>query len=103
MHDAVGDLVTATHSAHGDDALVEVSAAGVSKGTALERFASERGVRAPDVVAFGDMPNDLPMLVWAGRGYAMGNAHPQVLAAADEVAPSNADDGLAAVLEQLFG
>ena len=42
---------------------------------------------------FGDMPNDVPMLVWAGHGVAMGNAHPEAMAAADEVTAPNTDDG----------
>ncbi|XXZ08654.1 HAD hydrolase family protein [Sorangium sp. So ce302] len=56
---------------------------------------------AAQVIAFGDMPNDLPMLGWAGRGVAVANAHPDVLAAADEVTSSNDHDGVALVLEQL--
>jgi len=55
------------------------------------------------VVAFGDMPNDLPMLAWAGRSVAVANAHPEVLALADEVTASNDDDGVALVLERLIG
>ena len=55
------------------------------------------------MVAFGDMPNDLAMLEWAGTSYAMANAHPTVLAQADHVAPAHDEDGVAAVLEQLFG
>jgi hydroxymethylpyrimidine pyrophosphatase-like HAD family hydrolase len=52
------------------------------------------------VVAFGDMPNDVPMLGWAGLGVAMGNAHPDAVAAADEVTTTNAEDGVARVLER---
>ena len=48
------------------------------------------------------MPNDVAMLEWAGTSYAMGNAHPLALAAADHVAPRNDEDGVAAVLEELF-
>ena len=55
------------------------------------------------MVAFGDMPNDLAMLAWAGTSYAMANAHPSVLDLADRRRPSNEDDGVAAVLEELFG
>ena len=69
------------------DGLVEISAAGVTKAAALARVCDRLGVAAADVVAFGDMPNDLPMLAWAGTSYAMANAHPTVLAAADHVAP----------------
>ncbi len=49
------------------------------------------------------MPNDLPMLAWAGTSYAVANAHPSVLAAADHVAPANDDDGVASVLARTFG
>ena len=55
------------------------------------------------MVAFGDMPNDLPMLAWAGRAVAVANAHPEVLAVADEVTASNDEDGVALVLERLVG
>jgi hydroxymethylpyrimidine pyrophosphatase-like HAD family hydrolase len=58
------------------------------------------GITAADIIAFGDMPNDVPMLRWAGHGVAMGNAHPDAVAAADEVTAPNTDDGLARVLER---
>ncbi|HET6625359.1 MAG TPA: Cof-type HAD-IIB family hydrolase [Nocardioidaceae bacterium] len=97
----VGHLVTTTWSSTG--ALVEISAAGVTKASTLELLCDERGLGAQDVVAFGDMPNDLPMLAWVGTSYAMANAHPMVRELADRVAPSNEDDGVAATLEELFG
>jgi hypothetical protein len=53
-------------------------------------------------VAIGDMPNDVPMLRWAGRSYAVANAHPAAQAAADEVVASNDDDAVAALLESLL-
>ena len=62
-------------------ALMEISAPGVTKGSALVALAAELGVEAADVIAFGDMPNDLPMLTWAGTSYAMANAHPDVRSA----------------------
>ena len=61
------------------------------------------GLEAADVVAFGDMPNDLPMLEWAGTSYAMANAHASVRELADHLAPANDDDGVASVLTDLFG
>ena len=73
----VGHLVTTTWSSTG--ALVEISAAGVTKATTLALLCDELGIRAEEVVAFGDMPNDLAMLAWAGTSYAMANAHPSVL------------------------
>ncbi len=97
---AVGDGASLTHSSA--DGLLEISAAGVSKATGLAAFADGHGITAAEVVAFGDMPNDLPMLSWAGRGVAVANAHPEVLAVADEVTASNDDDGVALVLERYF-
>jgi hydroxymethylpyrimidine pyrophosphatase-like HAD family hydrolase len=82
--------------------LVEISAPGITKATGLAEVAAAVGVSAADVVAFGDMPNDLEMLRWAGYGVAMGNAHPALRDVADEVTASNADDGLALVLERWF-
>jgi hydroxymethylpyrimidine pyrophosphatase-like HAD family hydrolase len=100
----VGDILVgiaeATHSS--SSGVVEVSAAGVTKATGLAWVADKLGVPASDAVAFGDMPNDLPMLAWAGRGVAMANAHPWVLAAADEVTLANDEDGVAHYLDRLL-
>jgi Cof subfamily protein (haloacid dehalogenase superfamily) len=98
--EVIGELAECTHSS--GDGLVEISAAGVSKASGLAVLAQEWGVDAADVIAFGDMPNDLPMLGWAGRSVGMGNAHPDVLALVDEVTATNDDDGVAAVLERWF-
>src|SRR3954451_16058579 len=95
-----GHLVTTTSSSVG--ALVEISAAGVTKASTLALLCEELGVEAAEVVAFGDMPNDLAMLSWAGTSYAMANAHPSVLEVARRTAPSNEEDGVAVVLEELF-
>ena len=84
------------------DTLLEVSGAGVSKASALAALCAQSLVSAADVLAFGDMPNDLPMLEWAGRAVAVANAHPDVLGIADEVTASNDDDGVAQVLERAF-
>lgn len=97
----VGHLVTTTWSSTG--ALVEISGPGVTKASTLALLCEELGVAPDEVVAFGDMPNDLAMLRWAGTSYAMANAHPSVVALADRQAPSHEDDGVAAVLEELFG
>ncbi len=53
-------------------------------------------------IAFGDMPNDIPMFQWAAHGVAMAGAHPELKAVADEVTTTNEDDGVAVVLEQIF-
>ncbi len=97
----VGDQVVTTWSS--SFALVEMSAASVTKATTLATIAAEMGIDAADVVAFGDMPNDLPMLAWAGTSYAMANAHASVQDLADHLAPGNDDDGVARVLSDVFG
>jgi hypothetical protein len=48
------------------------------------------------------MPNDLPLLAWAGRSVAMANAHPALKEIADEVTLTNDEDGVAVHLEKLF-
>jgi Cof subfamily protein (haloacid dehalogenase superfamily) len=97
---AIGEDVTITWSS--TSTLLEISAYGVTKATTLALLADELGVGSQDVLAFGDMPNDLPMLAWAGTPYAMANAHASVLAAVDLVAPSNDQDGVAVVLSGIF-
>ncbi len=82
--------------------LAEIAAPGVTKAATLARWAAERGIGPQEVWAFGDMPNDLEMLVWAGHGVAVANAHPRVLAAADEVCGAHGDDGVARRLEALL-
>ncbi|QUD88251.1 Cof-type HAD-IIB family hydrolase [Phenylobacterium montanum] len=88
---------------HSGGPYVEIGAAGVSKGSGVAALCEALGVRREAVAAFGDMPNDLPLLAFAGLGVAVANAHPQVLAAADEVTASNDEDGVARVIERLLG
>jgi len=90
-----GDITYSTNNG-----LIEVMPLGISKATGVEEVARPLGIAAEDVVAFGDMPNDVPMIRWAGLGVAMGNAEPEVMEAADEVTTPNTDDGLARVLER---
>jgi hydroxymethylpyrimidine pyrophosphatase-like HAD family hydrolase len=97
---AVGEEAVATWTV---DGLVEISAAGVTKGDGLARLCDRLRIAADDVVVFGDMPNDIPMLTWAGTSYAVANAHPSVVQAADHVAPGNDDDGVARVVATLWG
>jgi Cof subfamily protein (haloacid dehalogenase superfamily) len=82
--------------------LIEVSAPGVTKASGLAWVCEVLDVPADKVVAFGDMPNDVPMVRWAGHGVAMANAHPDLLAVADEVTAPNSEDGVAQVLERWF-
>jgi Cof subfamily protein (haloacid dehalogenase superfamily) len=96
----VGERVAASHS--GGHSLVEISASGVSKAAMLADFAAELGISAAETIAFGDSLNDLPMLAWAGTSYGVANAHPEVLAVVDKVCPTNDEDGVATVLEEIF-
>lgn len=98
--EAVGERAVATWTL---DGLVEISPPGVTKASGLMSLCAGLGVAAEDVVAFGDMPNDLPMLAWAGTSYAVANAHPSVLAAADHLTASNDEDGVAVALAEIFG
>ncbi|WP_204806276.1 HAD family hydrolase [Mycobacterium riyadhense] len=93
--DSEGDLTYSTNNG-----LVEIVPRGINKATGIAEVARPLGIADADVLAFGDMPNDVPMLLKAGLGVAMGNAHPDALAVADEVTASNADDGVARVLER---
>ena len=93
-------LVDVTYSTN--SGLIELSARGVTKAFGLAEVCRRLDVPAGGVVAFGDMPNDVEMLRWAGHGVAMANAHPAALAAADEVTGPNSEDGVAQVLERWF-
>jgi Cof subfamily protein (haloacid dehalogenase superfamily) len=86
----------------GSGGLAEIGPRGVTKASSLVEWCTGRGFSASDVWAFGDMPNDLPMLTWAGVSFAVANAHPDVAAAASQHCPSNAEDGVACVLESLL-
>ncbi|MFG2498307.1 Cof-type HAD-IIB family hydrolase [Streptomyces sp. NPDC048441] len=97
---AVLDRAEITRSS--PSALLEISGPGVSKASTLELCCAERGITPAEVVAFGDMPNDIEMLTWAGTSYAMGNAHPDVLAAASGCTVANNEDGVAVVIEQIL-
>jgi Cof subfamily protein (haloacid dehalogenase superfamily) len=97
----IGHMVTVTHSAPGIS-LLEISAKGVNKAQALRRYAHSLGIGAEHTIAFGDMPNDIEMLQWAGTSWAVGSAHPMARSAADRIAGACEDDGVAEVLELLL-
>ncbi len=98
----VGDRAEVAHS--GAVRMAEVTASGVTKALAISTWCAEqrRPVDATEVWAFGDMPNDIPMLEWAGRAHAVANAHTDVLAVCDEVVASNDEDGVARALDVLL-
>jgi Cof subfamily protein (haloacid dehalogenase superfamily) len=96
----LGEIAETTHSS--STALVEISAPAVTKAAGLAWLCERDGIDASEVLAFGDMPNDIPLLAWAGHGVAMGNAHPAVRAMADEVTRTNDEDGVALYLTEEF-
>ena len=95
--DGAVDVTFSTNSG-----LIECSATGVTKAFGLAEVCSRLDIPAEAVIAFGDMPNDVEMLRWAGHGVAMANAHPAAVEAADELTGTNAEDGVAQVLERWF-
>ena len=100
-HEVVGHLADLTNS-NSDDALLEVSPLGVNKGSALANFANDLGIAQSLVAAVGDMPNDVPMIKWAGTGAAVANAHAQVKEVADLLLPSNDEDAVAVFINQIL-
>ncbi|MBK3591479.1 MULTISPECIES: HAD hydrolase family protein [Streptomyces] len=98
--EAAGGLASVTRSS--PTALLEISGPGVSKAGTLAACCAERGIAPAEVVAFGDMPNDVEMLSWAGASFAMGNAHPAAVAAATGVTLTNNEDGVAVVIERIL-
>jgi Cof subfamily protein (haloacid dehalogenase superfamily) len=91
---------TVTHSS--SIGLIEIGAIGITKASGLAYVAEHHGIDPSEVAAVGDMPNDLPMLAWAGQSYAVANAHPSVLEIAGHRLPSNDDDAVAQLIEQIL-
>ncbi|MDT0395492.1 MULTISPECIES: HAD family hydrolase [Streptomyces] len=96
---AAGGFVTVTMAGEG---IVELLPLGLSKATGLSLAARRLGVKAAETIAFGDMPNDIPMFAWSAHGVAMANAHEDLKSVADEVTTSNEEDGIAQALEHLL-
>lgn len=78
----------------------EVTAPGITKGAALATLAARLGIASEDVIAIGDQENDLPMIIWAGLGLAMGNAPAGVRKLADAVIPPVTESGVAWAIEK---
>jgi hypothetical protein len=96
----VGDRALVTHSTN--EAFLELSRPDITKAATVERLLIASGIGPDQVVAFGDMPNDLALIEWAGLGVAVANADPRLRDAADEVTASNDDDGVALVIERIL-
>ncbi len=94
--------VPGVHATTSGAPFLEISVAGVTKATGLQRLCDALSISSAEVIAFGDAGNDAEMLAWAGRGVAMGNATPAVREIADEVTATNDADGLAIVVEAIL-
>lgn len=101
--DVIGARLTMTHSFLGEYGLLEISAPGVTKATGLASWCARHGVAAAEVAAFGDMPNDLPMLQWAGHGFAIADGHPMVRQAGFSLADGPQPDAVGRMIERLLG
>lgn len=97
----IAQLLSLTHSAF-DVSLLEMAHVDIHKATTLDVYCQELGITADEVMAFGDMPNDLEMLEFAGHGYAMASGHPLALATAQHTADTLEADGVAQVIEKLL-
>lgn len=98
---ALDGIVDVTHSDL-TDVLIEMSRLGINKGSGLAHAADSLGIVAKQVAAVGDMPNDIPMIKWAGRGAAVANAHDEVKAVANEHLPSNDEHAVAEFINRIL-
>lgn len=101
FHRLVADLgLDDTNYYVGYTAWLDIAPQGVSKASGLEWLCQRIGLDSSDVLAVGDGNNDVEMLVWAGRGVAMGQAPESVKVAADAVTGPITADGLATELQK---
>jgi Cof subfamily protein (haloacid dehalogenase superfamily) len=99
---AVHHLIQITHATPSGWGLLECASLGTTKAHTLEAYATSLGISREDVISFGDQPNDVEMLQWAGCGVAMGDGHALAKEAAHSITASCEDDGVARVLEQIY-
>jgi Cof subfamily protein (haloacid dehalogenase superfamily) len=81
--------------------VTDIGPPGTDKASGVRRALTEIRVAPAHAIAFGDMPNDLPMFALCGYSVAVANAHPDVIAAATSVAECVHDDGFARTLAKL--
>ncbi len=90
------------HLAYSEPIYLEITQSGVNKGNALKRLTAYLNVPLERIAVMGDGGNDISMFEVASLAIAMGNAAPEVKAAADVVAPSNDEGGVAWALRELI-
>ena len=90
------------HLTYSEPIYLEITRSGVNKGSALRQLADHLGIRLERIAVIGDGGNDVSMFEVAGLAVAMGNAAPEVQAAADVVAPTNDAGSVAWALRELI-
>ncbi len=98
LNNSFGDLISTVRS---KPHYLEIMAPENSKGNALRNLGESLGIAPEYMMAFGNAPNDISMLEYAGVGVAVANAEAEVKSKAQLVCPSNNEDGVASVLETL--
>ena len=99
MHDRFGSKIYMVRTF---PTFLEIMDGGVSKGEGLKTAMECRGLKPHEIIAFGDEENDLPMFKIAGFSAAPSSAKENIRQTADFVFGSNAEEGLAAFLEETF-
>ncbi len=79
---------------------IEIMPEGVNKGASMAKLAELLGLKPEEVMCFGDGQNDVPMLQYAGAGWAMANGCEEARACTPLIAPPNSEDGVAQVIER---
>jgi len=97
LEKAYGDYVHITSSKNNN---LEIVHRGVNKGAALQTLAAKWGIKAEEIMAIGDSPNDKEMISYAGIGVAVENAHPEIKRIADYITSSHEEDGVAQAIER---
>lgn len=99
----LGDIFTVEASSFLKDACDsgEITCKGINKSYGMQLYIQRQGFSKEDTIAFGDGPNDLDMLSFAGIGVAMGNARDTVKANADFITRDVEQDGIAYALKEL--
>lgn len=100
---AASGLLQATFSWHSQHGAVELSAPGVTKGSALAELLTRLAIDPDGCVAFGDMPNDLQMLELVGRGYIMAACDPILLDRGFSQLGKHEDGAVGVEIDRLIG
>ena len=79
---------------------IEIMPEGVNKGASMAKLAELLGLKHEEVMCFGDGQNDVPMLQYAGAGWAMANGCEEARACTPLIAPPNSEDGVAQIIER---